>query len=244
MTDAWLLEIFSSIQGEATWLGRRQIFIRFGCCNRSCAYCDTSVEPSPNCRVERKPGEGAFVEVPNPVSWPRLRQIITSWIQAAPRSHHSISITGGEPLLQVDTLRQWLPALRSLLPIYLETNGTLPAVLEELLPHLDYIAMDIKLASMTGEPTPWQAHGDFLRLAAGKEGCVKIVIDQGVDTEELEQAAAMAAVHGPGLPVILQPRSGGSSLPGAVLMKFQEQLARLHPDVRVIPQMHRFMGLL
>ncbi|MBI2447469.1 MAG: 7-carboxy-7-deazaguanine synthase QueE, partial [Candidatus Omnitrophica bacterium] len=34
-------EIFSSIQGEGLYLGKRQIFVRFYGCNMRCAYCDT-----------------------------------------------------------------------------------------------------------------------------------------------------------------------------------------------------------
>ena len=35
-----LLEVFSSLQGEGTHLGERQIFVRFGGCNLCCDYCD------------------------------------------------------------------------------------------------------------------------------------------------------------------------------------------------------------
>ena len=36
---------------------------------------------------------------------------------------HSIAFVGGEPLLQIDALKELLPHLKQ--PIYLETNGTL-----------------------------------------------------------------------------------------------------------------------
>ncbi len=38
---AKISEIFSSIQGEGLYLGKRHIFVRFFGCNMRCAYCDT-----------------------------------------------------------------------------------------------------------------------------------------------------------------------------------------------------------
>jgi hypothetical protein len=62
--------------------------------------------------------------------------IISPWVDAAPAAYHSISLTGGEPLLHDALLADWLPELRRLLPIYLETSGTQPERLEPLLPQM------------------------------------------------------------------------------------------------------------
>lgn len=58
----------------------------------------------------------------------------------------AVCITGGEPTLQKD-LKQFILKVRSLgYSVKLDTNGTVPDVLEELLAEklLDYVAMDIK----------------------------------------------------------------------------------------------------
>lgn len=58
----------------------------------------------------------------------------------------AVCITGGEPTLQKD-LKQFILKVRSLgYSVKLDTNGTAPDVLEELLAEnlLDYVAMDIK----------------------------------------------------------------------------------------------------
>ncbi len=60
-----------------------------------------------------------------------------------------ICVTGGEPLLHFRELREFLPAVRELgYAVKLDTNGTRPAALAELLRDglVDYVAMDVKNA--------------------------------------------------------------------------------------------------
>ena len=55
-----------------------------------------------------------------------------------------IVISGGEPTLQRD-LPKFLSRLKTLdFKLKLDTNGLLPEVLEECLPYLDYVAVDVK----------------------------------------------------------------------------------------------------
>lgn len=60
-------------------------------------------------------------------------------------NHHSISFTGGEPLLNADFLKILLDKV--IAPKYIETNGTLPQALKEIIDKVNYISMDIKLPS-------------------------------------------------------------------------------------------------
>ncbi|WP_282756701.1 7-carboxy-7-deazaguanine synthase QueE [Desulfuromonas thiophila] len=241
-----MLELFSSVQGEGLLIGCRQIFLRLAGCNLCCAYCDTDFAPSAHCRVEQQPGSGQFVLWPNPVALPMVLGQIRDWLQQAPGAHHSLALTGGEPLLHGALLRDWLPQLRGLLPVQLETNGTLPQALAELLPWLDFVAMDIKLASQTGVPTPWAAHDEFLRLAAQRCCWIKLVVGPGTATTELEQAAALVVQRAPAATLVLQPRTLNHrcSLSAAELLAMQTVVAGLGVEVRVIGQMHRYLGML
>lgn len=55
-----------------------------------------------------------------------------------------VVITGGEPCLQKDLL-DFVKEIKSLgFLVKLDTNGTFPDILEQVMPYLDYIAMDIK----------------------------------------------------------------------------------------------------
>jgi organic radical activating enzyme len=245
-TDGQLIEVFSSIQGEGLLIGWRQIFVRLALCNLACRYCDTPVDPQESCRVETAPGAGSFFGLPNPVSLDVLSSLVADWVGRLPGGHHSISITGGEPLMQDRVLQSWLPALRSLLPIHLETNGTLPEAFAPLVSHVDWVSMDIKLASQTGEPTPWSTHEDFLALAAGHHCCVKVVVGMETTVEEVQQAAEIMRRKAPSAPLILQPitRAGQVGTAAAHLFRLQERAASIHGLVRVIPQTHAFLGLL
>jgi 7-carboxy-7-deazaguanine synthase len=245
-TEAQLIEVFSSIQGEGLLVGCRQVFVRLALCNLDCRYCDTPFEPVAECRIEDAPGSGNFRSVANPVALETLHDILFEWNRVAPGVHHSISLTGGEPLVQAGVLQEWAPALARILPLHLETNGTLPAALEPLLPHLQWIAMDLKLPSVGGAEPLWETHRDFLALARKKECQVKAVIGEETTRGEVETAARLVHEVAPEAVLVLQPvtRDGRISLSGRKLIDLQTLAACIHPLVRVIPQTHRFIGLL
>ncbi|MCK5782821.1 MAG: 7-carboxy-7-deazaguanine synthase QueE, partial [Desulfobacterales bacterium] len=90
-----LVEIFSSIQGEGTLVGCRQVFLRFSGCNLNCHYCDTNFQKTATCQVEKNPGSGKQESVENPLGFTRVKSLITAWTSELPGAHHSISITGG-----------------------------------------------------------------------------------------------------------------------------------------------------
>src|SRR3989338_7172358 len=115
-----IAEIFSSIQGEGIFLGARQIFVRFKDCNMKCVFCD---EPKDLDSRSYSPQE--------------LTDEIKRWEQDE-KPHHSISLTGGEPLLYANFLREFLKLLkREGLKTYLETNGTLPGELSKVISLVD-----------------------------------------------------------------------------------------------------------
>lgn len=246
---AGVVECFSSVQGEGILVGLRQVFLRFSGCNLACSYCDTpGMSQLPEqCLLEQTPGRRDFVSVPNPVSGSAILSLIEGWTRGMPGVHHSISVTGGEPLLHAAQLGQWLPQLRRLLPLHLETNGTLHEQLEPLVGHLDYVGMDIKLPSASGCQGLWDTHEKFLRLAARSKVYVKLVLDHSTEPWEIERACQMTAAVDRNIPLILQPvtfSDGSIGITPLATLGFQEQASRFLREVRVIPQTHKFMGQL
>lgn len=244
-TDAPLIEIFSSLQGEGVLIGCRQVFVRFALCNLDCAYCDTLFQPSTVCRIEVIPGSGDFTSYGNPVNLEDVTRLIAGWEAEKPGMHHSLVLTGGEPLLHADVLCRWLPVVAEILPVYLETNGTLPKALGKILSTLRWISMDIKGGAVTGQSTPWEEHAAFLALAAGKLCQVKLVVDHATTRDELLQAADLVAQLAPDIPFVLQPRTsaGRPAMSGVELLGLQAAAAARHRDVRIIPQVHPWLGV-
>ncbi|OGU00995.1 MAG: radical SAM protein [Geobacteraceae bacterium GWC2_48_7] len=243
-----LCELFSSIQGEGYLVGRRQIFIRFPGCNMECRYCDTDHSDSGIFRQETAPGSSEFHHLQQPVALDDILVTIEKWIALLPGTHHSISVTGGEPLLHVDILNQWLPKLRRLLPIHLETNGTLPAQLAELLTHLDYISMDMKLPSASGcGEDIWELHRQFLEIAHSSQVSVKIVAGNTATAAEISKAAEIISQVDRNIPLFIQPLTlldGRIGISVPHLLKLQELASTALHDVRVVPQMHKLLGAL
>ncbi len=252
MKKAFLSEVFSSIQGEGIYVGVPQIFVRFAGCNRSCAYCDTPTSAAePSFRIRKEIGSArcgqehlGFELRPNPISDAVLHDIVAR-MQRLFGPHHSLSLTGGEPLLQADFLQDFLIGESPGLPAYLETNGTLPEACARIIQHLSIIAADIKLPSCTGEPLDFDVSRNFLEVAHRKELFVKIVLTAEADQSELEEAVAAVAAVDAAIPLVLQPvtpRVGIVPPALAHLTKMRVAASRILKDVRIIPQVHKFLG--
>ncbi|MFW6161522.1 MAG: 7-carboxy-7-deazaguanine synthase QueE [Planctomycetota bacterium] len=242
-----VFEIFSGIQGEGVLMGVRQAFVRLCGCNRRCRFCDTreACEAPPDaCHVEETPGARRFLRRSNPLTAEEALSAIEA-LEAPRGLHHSVSLTGGEPLLHPDFIAALASGLRARgLAVYLETNGTLPDALEGVVETVDYVAMDAKLASATGQPTPWDEHEAFLRLAARVTAQVKVVVCAATTPAELDRLAALVAAVAVETPLVLQPVTAMEDvLPPSPLqvLAMQARLGERLPDVRVIPQVHRLM---
>lgn len=249
MNDAVSIsEIFSSIQGEGYLAGRRQIFIRLAECNLDCRYCDTDHARQDTCRIETGPGSTEFTRLAQPLSLQDVLQIVKVWCGKLPGAHHSISLTGGEPLLYADRLVTWLPDLRQVLPIHLETNGTMHLALDQVIGQVDYISMDMKIPSTSGcTEHLWDLHREFLRVSRGRNASVKVVIGTETALDEIEQVCNIMSDVDRMTPLFLQPLSladGGIGISAAHMLRLQEAASARLPDVRVIPQMHRMLGVL
>lgn len=242
---AGLQEIFSSIQGEGIYVGKRQIFVRFNACHLKCRYCDTPQRPAAvQCAIETDSGTGETVLVDNPMTPDQVMH----WIEvlASRARHHSISFTGGEPLLYTDFLQHLLPQVAPMLPVYLETSGTQPEKLETVLPWVSIVAMDIKLPSATGEPMQVENHKRFYQLGCSRQIFVKLVFAETTTVDELD--AVRDIVTHRGTPIILQPETsldtGENTVSATRILELETFLSRHFDDVRVIPQTHKMLSLL
>lgn len=238
-----LREIFSSIQGEGPYIGCRHLFIRFAGCNLTCRYCDTPREVPAKCRVEVEPGSREFTSIPNPLT-PEEVAMLLSGLKTD--EYHAVSLTGGEPLLYPEFLRELITFLGGARRgIYLETNGSLADELAAVVDRVDIICMDIKLPSATGMRPLWEEHRRFLSTARGKEIVIKAVVSRETPVEEVIMAAEIA--ESAGAVLVLQPvtaRDRNRQPTPLLLLRLQALALEIAGDVRVIPQVHRLCGML
>ncbi len=214
-------EIFESIQGEGPYIGVNQLFIRFSKCNLNCAYCDTDF------KTDLK--EYSLEELLTTI---RLYKNI-----------HSISLTGAEPLLEVDFLYEFLKRVNH--KIYLETNGTLYKNLEKIIDYLDIISMDIKLPSSSKMQELYNEHAKFIQIAAekNKEIFLKVVFDNNITNSEIEKTIELAKPYN--LLIVLQPKSEMNklSVDSNFINEIFQKYCKLYNNVRLIPQVHKFINV-
>ena len=185
-------EIFDSIQGEGPYIGYRQLFVRFCGCNLLCNYCDTEFNQGDMYSVS---------ELLNKVKSFDLEHI------------HSVSLTGGEPLLQYEFLKDFLPEIKKTgAKIYLETNGTLTKALKNVLEYIDIISMDFKIDSSAKIGDIYSSHDEFLKTAkeAQKEVFAKLVFDENIKDYEINECVSLAKKYD--IPLILQPKMNGNNI--------------------------------
>lgn len=225
---ASVLDVFVSRQGEGICVGDPQVFVRFGGCNLVCDYCDTP---------ESIPAAAGRKET--------LDDLLSRIVTLDAGAKHPVSLTGGEPLLQVSFLEEFIPALRARgHRIYLETNGTLPRALEKIIEGCDWVAMDFKPESAVRHDL-WEAHRWFLDIGANKL-FVKMVLTEKTTDAELDRAVALLARLPRTVPLVLQPASpwgGAETIPLARLESWWRRATTRLKDVRILPQIHRLWDI-
>ena len=231
--QAEISEFFSSLQGEGPYLGVKQVFVRFGRCNMHCVYCD-EVENMKEERFSTYSLEDLLTEIDK--------------FEKEKGEHHSVSLTGGDPLFYTPFLKNLLPKLKERgLTTYLETNGTFPNELKEVIRWCDIIAMDMKPPSTTGDRDFYKEHEEFLKIAIQKDVFVKVVITPNIKADEVERCVSIVKNINPKIPFIFQPVSDALGINQKALELIEKKLFQTAKeyllDVRVIPQMHKIWGV-
>jgi pyruvate-formate lyase-activating enzyme len=88
---------------------------------------------------------------------------------------------------------------------YLETNGTLPDELAEVIDDVNIVAMDIKLPSSTGQEFLGEKHERFLSIASRKDVFVKSVICSTTTDEDFMKMVRLIRKVNSSVILVLQP---------------------------------------
>ncbi len=221
MNKVKIKEIFASIQGEGPYVGYKQLFVRFCNCNLKCNYCDTEFSSNSD-----------YLEF-DPCS---LAEEINKYTDV-----HSVSLTGGEPLLSVEFLKELLPRINK--KIYLETNATLPDKFLEIKPFVDIVSADIKLESATGIKDSYKFHDKFFDKCRGKETFAKIVFNDKISEDEINICCELGKKYC--IELILQPEMNEEvmTVTSDFCAHILDEFLKNYENVRLIPQVHKFLDV-
>ncbi len=226
-----IFEVFSSIQGEGKLIGRRQIFIRFAGCNLDCVYCDT-----PESKKATNGKEFSIDEISR-----KVKNLLTP-------DFHSISFTGGEPLLQADFIKKFMQ--KNHYKYMLETNGSLPSQMNKIADLIDYASVDIKLPEHFADEDKgdlWERELDSLNILIERDSntyCKVVVLPQTkvpmiektvkYFTKELSNPSKVSLIIQPSYPLDFWVKHSPK------LLKMSE-IAGKYMDVFIIPQLHKLL---
>jgi 7-carboxy-7-deazaguanine synthase len=147
-----IYEIYASVQGESTHVGRPCVFVRLAACNLRCVWCDT------------------------PYAFTGGRKMSEDEILAEVARHQIplVEITGGEPLIQPDVHDMMARLVAEGYVVLLETGGHMPV---DDVPDEVVTILDVKCpASGEAEAMHWP---NLAQLSARDE--VKFVIQDRSD---------------------------------------------------------------
>ena len=172
-------EIFHSIQGESTHVGRPCVFVRLTACDLRCSWCDTPY---------------AFHEG-SKMALDEVVQRVNSY------DCDVVEITGGEPLLQKDVYPLMDRLLSEGHTVLLETGGHIDAV---KVPAAVFRVIDVKCpGSGEADKTYW-ANLDHLRDTDE----IKFVIKDRVDYEYARHVVTTHDLSGRAAAVLFSPVHG------------------------------------
>lgn len=189
-------EIFYSLQGEGRWTGTPMVFLRFSGCNLRCPFCDTDFS--------------AFEPMDAETIAARISEKATSGCKR-------VCITGGEPLLQLDSAL--IDTLHGAgFTLHVETNGTLPRP-----ENLDWVTMSPK-----GSVHPGMDPDE-----------IKIVYQAGMNEEEVDAWRR----YGDKKYYCIQPCDTGDSVLNTENIRSATEFVLSHPAWRLSLQTHKITGI-
>lgn len=248
-----LSEIFVSFQGEGPHVGKRQVFLRLAGCEVGCRFCDTPDALRGGARYALRAVPDTATSAGSPEvehENPAAASVAAGHVHALAAAHgpvHAVSVTGGEPLEQVEFLAALLPRLAPL-PVLLETAGCHPDALARVVSDVAIVSMDLKLPSVAKLAPQWDAHERFLEIArdASREVYVKVVVNPALEPAEFERAVALVAARAPELPFVIQPETDRRRVVTCGFAFLFDLAARANrgglKDVRVLSQVHKHLS--
>lgn len=231
-----LFEIFTSIEGEGIFYGTKTLFIRLAGCPFTCFYCDT---------VEALPlDSGTEYTIEDAC------KLITEKLED---NTFKVNFTGGEPLIQHEAVAELAKFVQSKkIPTYLESSCFDSARFSKVLPFIDLVKIEFKTEDSGFVD---QKHYSkliknaleclHLSITANKPTYIKIVVSSKTTLESLRYIVetiftriSQDQIAG----FVIQPTYGIAEPNFENLLKCYDLVHTFYKDVRIVPQLHKFIG--
>ena len=232
-----LSEIFTSVEGEGIYFGTKTLFVRLAGCHLKCFWCDTPYALSMK--------DGKEYDISD-----AIKLIDKNLVQ----NTFKVNFTGGEPLLQHNAVYEMAKHVRNKgLRTYLESSCFSVERFKEILPLIDICKVEFKLSD--SEVVDKEHYSELLEnelkcleeaVKNKKATYIKVVVSKLSDGKEFEELTRMIFkkirpddIRG----FIIQPSYGPSEPSMDHLFQFYDTVYPYYEQVRIVPQLHKVMGV-
>ncbi|EPA05642.1 7-carboxy-7-deazaguanine synthase QueE [Candidatus Nitrosarchaeum limnium] len=231
-----LFEIFTSVEGEGILYGTKTLFVRLAGCPFTCFYCDTK--------------ESLPLDSGQEYSIEEACTLIDSNLK---NQTYKVNFTGGDPLIQHEAVAKLAKHIQTKkIPTYLESSCFDSDRFNHVLPFFDIIKIEFKTKDSDFiDLKHYERLIDnamkCLKLSVGskKTTYIKIVVSSKTKLEDFKDLVnkifniiSKKDIDG----FIIQPTYGIAEPSLDLLLNLYDIVYPHYIDVKVVPQLHKFIG--
>ncbi len=231
-----LFEIFTSVEGEGILYGTKTLFVRLAGCPFTCFYCDTKESLPLNSGTEYTIDEA--------------NKLIDSNLHD---QTYKVNFTGGDPLIQHQAVAQLAKHIQNKkIPTYLESSCFDIDRFNHVLPFIDIVKIEFKTkdSDFVDSEHYEKLIGHTMKclessVTSKKTTYVKIVVSSKTQLNEFKKLVddifntiSKEDIHG----FVIQPTYGISEPTLDLLLNLYDIVFPHYIDVKVVPQLHKFIG--
>lgn len=231
-----LFEIFTSVEGEGILFGTKTLFVRLAGCPFTCFYCDTK--------------ESLPLDSGKEYDIQEACELIDSNLQ---NKTYKVNFTGGDPLIQHEAVGELAKHIQKKnIPTYLESSCFDFKKFDHILPFFDIIKIEFKTKdSDFVDPKHYERlisnTMDCLKssVTTNKTTYIKIVVSSKTEVKDFTNlvsrifdSVSNKEIDG----FIIQPTFGIAEPSLDLLLNFYDIVYPNYHEVKVVPQLHKFIG--
>jgi organic radical activating enzyme len=230
-------EIFTSIEGEGIFVGKKTLFIRFSGCHLKCRWCDTKYA------LQLDSGTDYQID--------EIKDLIIKELQPFT---YKVNFTGGEPLLQTEAVIELADFVKKQTNVktYMESSCFDSELFSKVLPYIDICKIEFKTDdSKVVEDEEYdnlilnEIKCLELAVESNKATYIKIVVTNSTNLESFKNLVyniSKKIKPSDILGFIIQPSFGIDQPTVNKLLDTYDIVQPMFPEVRIIPQLHKEIG--